>query len=92
MLDRLFRALAMSAAIPLSASRRAILMATAGPSNDATRMTHGSTGPAHDAAPTLTRGTGGCAGGPARGADDSVLLRIASGKGLAIPFTRDGSR
>src|SRR5687767_1190529 len=82
----------MSSAIPLTASRRAILMATAGPGNDATRMTHGSTRPAHNAAPTLSRGTRGCAGGLARGADNSVLLRIASGKGLAIAFTRDGSR
>jgi hypothetical protein len=67
-------------------------MPIAGPSNDATRMTHGSIRPAHDAAPTLTHGTRGRAGGSARGADNSVFLRFASGKGLAIPFTRDGRR
>jgi hypothetical protein len=92
MLDRLFGAVAMSSAIPLTAARRAILMATAGPGNDPAGMTHRSTGPAHNAASLVTRGIRGCAGGPARGADDSVLLRIASRKGLVIPFTRNGSR
>ncbi len=81
----------MSPAIPVSASRRTMLMPIAGAGNDAAGMAYGSTRPAHNAAPTVTRGTGG-AGGPARGADDSVLLRIACRKGLAIPFTRDGSR
>jgi hypothetical protein len=90
--DHLFGALAMSSAIPLTASRCAILMATAGPGNDATRMTHRSTGPAHNAAPPLSRRTRGCAGGLARGADNSFPLSFTSGKRLAIPFTRDGSR
>ena len=67
-------------------------MPIAGPSNDATRMTHGSIRPAYNAAPTLTHGTRGRPGGSARGADNSVFVRFASGKGLAIPFTRDGSR
>ena len=69
-----------------------MLMPIAGPSNDAAGMAYRSTGPAHNAAPALTRGTRGCAGGSARGADNSVFLRIASGKGLAIPFIRAGSR
>jgi hypothetical protein len=67
-------------------------MPIAGPSNDATRMTHGSIRPAHNAASTVTPGTRGRARGSARGADNSVFLRFASGKGLAIPFTRHGSR
>src|SRR4030095_14633741 len=67
-------------------------MPIAGPSNDATRMTQGSIRPAHNAAPTLTHGTRGRAGGLARAADNSVFLRFASGKCLAMPFTRDGRR
>src|SRR5262245_13123351 len=67
-------------------------MPIAGPSNDTTRMTHGTLRSANNAAPTLTPGTKGRAGGSARGADNSVFLRFVSGKGLAIPFTRHGSR
>ena len=67
-------------------------MPIAAPSNNPAGMAYGSTGPAHNAAPTLTRGTRGCAGGSARGADNSIFLRFASGKGLAISFTRVGSR
>ena len=69
-----------------------MLMPIAGPSNNPAGMADGSTGPAHNAAATLIRGTRGSAGGPARGADNSVFLRIASGNALAIAFTCRGSR
>lgn len=79
MLDCLFAgAFSISSAITVTASRCAILMPTACSSNDAARMTHGSTGPAHNAASAVTYGTRGCTGGLARGADDSAFLRFTS--------------
>ena len=55
--DRLFGTLAMSTGVAVTACRCAMLMATARPSNNSTRVAHGSTGTAHNAAPTVTNGT-----------------------------------